>query len=81
VFSYFSIPLHVEEREMGAAAVVSLEEVRQARVHAEARHRLHEHFDRWLDQVERGMREKPPTLEQLTQTVFELRQDLLGAVT
>jgi hypothetical protein len=71
----------VEERKMGAAAVVSLEEVRQARLHAEARQRLHEHVDRWLDQVERRMKEKPPTLDQSTQTVFELRQDLLGHVT
>jgi hypothetical protein len=66
---------------MGAAAVVSLEEVWQARLHAEARQWLHEHFDRWLDQVERRMKEKPSTLNQLTQTVLEMRQDLLGQVT
>jgi hypothetical protein len=71
----------VEEREMGAASVVSLEEVRQARLQAEARQRLHEHFDRWLDQVESCVKEKPPTLEQLAQAVFEMRQDLLGHVT
>jgi hypothetical protein len=66
---------------MGAASVVSLEEFRQARLHAEARQRLHEHFDRWLAHVESRVKEKPPTLEQITQAVFEMRQDLLGAVT
>ena len=66
---------------MGNASVVSLEEFRQARLHTAARQRLHEQFDRWLDQVESRVKEKPPTLEQLTQAVCEMRQDLLGQVT
>ncbi len=66
---------------MGAAAGVSLAEVRPARCHAEARQRLHEHFDRGLDQVDSGMKQKPPTLDQLAQAVFARRQDLLGQVT
>jgi hypothetical protein len=66
---------------MGAASVVSREEVRQARLHVEARQRRHAHFERWLAQVESRVKEKPPTREQVTQAVFEMRQDLLGAVT
>jgi hypothetical protein len=50
--SRISISLHAEEREMGAASMVSLGEFRQARFHAEARQRLYEHLDRWLDRVE-----------------------------
>ena len=48
---------------MGAASVVSLEEVRQARLYAQARQRLHEHFDRCLDRGEGCVKEKAPTLE------------------
>lgn len=73
MFSWLLISLHVEECEIGAAAMVSLDAVRQARLQAEARQRLHEHVDQWLDQMERCMREKPLTLDQLTQTVFEMR--------
>lgn len=65
---------------MGAASVVSLEEFRQVRLHAEARQRLHEHFDRWLDQVEDRVKAQPPTLEQLVQAVLAMRQELLGPV-
>ncbi len=50
MFSWLWRSLRVEERKMAAGAVVSLEEVRQARLHADARQRLHEYFDRWLDQ-------------------------------
>src|SRR5919109_574018 len=76
-----SISLPVEGRAMGAASVVFLEEVWQARRDAEARQRLHEDFDRWLDQVESHVKEKPPTPEQLTQTVFAMRPEPLGQVT
>jgi Uncharacterised protein family (UPF0236) len=66
---------------MGAVSVVSLDDVRQARLQAEARQRLHEHFDRWLEQVEGCMKEQPPTLQELVQAVFALRQELLGPIT
>jgi hypothetical protein len=71
----------MEERDMGTASVVSLEEVRQARRQAKARQRLHAHFDRWLDQVEGRVNEQPPTLQQVVQAVLAVRQELLGMVT
>lgn len=58
---------------MGTAAVISLEEFRQRRACAEARQELHKRFDRWLDAVEEQVPEKAPTLEQVTQVVFEMR--------
>jgi hypothetical protein len=66
---------------MGAASVVSLEEVRETRLHAEARQWLHEYFDRWLDGVEERVKETPRTLEQMVRAVLTVRQELLGAIT
>jgi hypothetical protein len=66
---------------MGTASVVSLEEYRQARLPADVRQRLHEHFDRWLDRVEGYVKEKAPTLQQVVEAVLAMRQDLLGKVT
>jgi hypothetical protein len=65
---------------MGTAAVISLEEFRQRRARAEARQELHKRFDRWLDAVEEQVPEKAPTLEQVTQVVFEMRQELTGMI-
>lgn len=66
---------------MGSAAVISLEEFRQARVRAEARRQLHERFDRWLDTVEERVPEKTPALEQVTQVVLAMRHELTGMIT
>jgi hypothetical protein len=66
---------------MGYAAVISLEEFRQGCAQAEARRQLHERFDRWLDQVEERVTEGRPTLEQLTQEIFAMRQELTGMIT
>jgi hypothetical protein len=65
---------------MGHAAVISLEEFRQERARDEGRRELHERFDQWLDQVEGRMTAERPTLEQLTQEIFAMRQNLTGMV-
>ena len=67
-FSRISIPLHVEVREMGAASVVSLEELRRARLQAEGYQGLREPCDWWLEQGERGMKEKPVGPNQRAET-------------
>jgi hypothetical protein len=66
---------------MGSAAVISLEEFRQARVRAEARRQLHEGLDHWLNAVEERLPEKTPTLDQVTQAVFAMRHELTGMIT
>jgi hypothetical protein len=66
---------------MPYAAILSLEEVRDTRRRAEIRNRLHDRIDQWLDSLEARVKELQPTLEQLTQAVFALRQELTQAVT
>jgi hypothetical protein len=63
---------------MGAAAVISLAEVREQKQRVQLRQQLHEQFDHWLDTLEEQVKEPKPTLEQLTRAVWELRQELTG---
>ena len=65
---------------MGYAAVISLEDLREAKSRAELRQKLHERFDQWLDKMEEAMKEPQPTLVQLTEVVFNLRQELTRSV-
>jgi peptidyl-tRNA hydrolase len=66
---------------MAAAAILSLEEVRDTRRRGEIRQRLHNRVDQWLDGLEEHVRTSQPTLAELTQAVFALRQELTQAVT
>ena len=63
---------------MGAAAVISLAEVREKKQRTEYRRQLHEQFDLWLDTLEEQMKEPKPTLEQITGAVWAQRQALTG---
>ena len=42
---------------------------------------LHDRFDAWLDRLEAQVKAPTPTLEELTQAVFALRQELTQAIT
>lgn len=66
---------------MTSAAVLSLEEFRDAQRRTEVRQRLHDRFKHWLQQLENQVKEPNPTLEELTQAVLALRQELTQAVT
>ncbi len=66
---------------MGAAAIISLAEVREKKQRAESRQELHERFDQWLDSLEVQMKEPKPTLEQITHAVWQARQELTGSLT
>ncbi len=66
---------------MAYAAVLSLEEYRDAQRRTEVRQRLHDRFDRWLQRMEDQVKEPKPTLQELTEAVFALRQELTQAVT
>jgi hypothetical protein len=66
---------------MAAATVLSLEEFRDAQRRATVRQHLHDRFDAWLNQLEARMEDRTPTLEELTQAVFALRQEVTQAVT
>jgi Uncharacterised protein family (UPF0236) len=66
---------------MGAAEVISFEEVRARKQWDALRGQLHTRFDQWLDGLEEQLRESAPTLAQVTETVWNLRQELTGGLT
>jgi hypothetical protein len=66
---------------MGAAEIISFEEVRARKQWDTLRQQLHERFDQWLDTLEQQWREPPSTLTEVTATVWNLRQQLTGGLT
>ncbi|MDH3602011.1 MAG: ISKra4 family transposase [Candidatus Tectomicrobia bacterium] len=66
---------------MGYAEVISLSEVRASKQWASLRHQLHDRFDQWLDRLEAQLPEPETTLAQITETVWNLRQELTGSLT
>ena len=66
---------------MGAAEVISFEEVRARKQWDALRRQLHTRFDQWLDGLEAQLQEPAPTLAQVTETVWHLRQELTGGLT
>jgi len=66
---------------MGAAEVISFEEVRARKQWDALRGQLHTRFDQWLDALEAQLQEPAPSLSQVTETVWNLRQALTGGLT
>src|SRR5207249_503796 len=66
---------------MGAAEVISFEEVRARKQWDALRGQLHTRFDQWLDELEAQLQEPVPSLAQVTETVWNLRQALTGGLT
>ena len=66
---------------MTCAALLSLEDFRDTQRRAEMRQRLHDRFDHWLNRLEDRMKDGTPPLEELTQAVLALRQELTQEVT
>jgi len=66
---------------MGAAEVISFEEVRASKQWSTLRHQLHERFDQWLDTLAQTWHEPPAMLSEVTATVWALRQQLTGGIT
>lgn len=66
---------------MGAAEVISCEEVRASKQWDTLRHQLHERFDQWLDTLETPWYEPPTTLPEMPATVWHVRQQLTGGIT
>jgi hypothetical protein len=66
---------------MGCAAEgIALDDVRARHQRQALRHQLHTHFDRWLDAVEAQLPESEPTLAQVRETMWALRQKLTSSV-
>jgi hypothetical protein len=66
---------------MGAAEIISFEEVRARKQWEALRQELHTRFDAWLDGLEAQLQASAPTLAQVTETVRNLRQALTGSLT
>lgn len=66
---------------MGAVEVISFEEIRARKQWDALRRQLHTRFDQWLDGLEAQLQEPAPTLAQVTETVWNLRQALTGGLT
>jgi len=66
---------------MGQAEVISLDEVRASKQWASLRQQLHDAFDHWLDDFQAQLPEPETPLDQITETVWALRQDLTGGLT
>ena len=66
---------------MGCAAeVISLDDVRASQQRQALRQQLHERFDRWLDALETQLPEPEPTLSQVSDAIWTLRQSLTAGV-
>ena len=66
---------------MGCAAeIIALDEVRASQQRQALRQQLHERFDRWLDELETQLPEPQPTLAQVSETIWTLRQSLTAGV-
>jgi len=65
---------------MGPAEVISLDEVRASKPWVSLRQQLHDYFDQWLDALQAQLPEPETTLEQMTETVWALRQALTGSL-
>ena len=66
---------------MGAAEVIAFEEVRARKQWEALRRQLHTRFDQWLDALEAQLPDPAPSLAQVTETVWNLRQALTGGLT
>jgi Uncharacterised protein family (UPF0236) len=66
---------------MGCAAeVIVLDDVRASHQRRGLRQQLHERFDRWLDELETQLPEAEPTVAQVSETIWALRQRLTAGV-
>lgn len=63
-----------------AAKVIALDDVRASQKHQALRQQLHERFDQWLDALERQLPEAELTLNQVSETIWGLRQPLTASV-
>jgi len=66
---------------MGCAEVISLAEVRARKQWDGLRQALHSRFNQWLDDFEEHLPEPEATVAEVSDIVWQLRQDLTGGLT
>src|SRR4029434_3852379 len=62
------------------AKVIALDDIRASQKHQALRQQLHERFDQWLDALEHQLPEAELTLQQVSETIWGLRQPLTASV-
>lgn len=65
---------------MGAAEIISLSDVRASRDWELLREQLHTRFARWLDGLQERLPEPTAPLAEVTEAIWQLRQDLTGGI-
>jgi Uncharacterised protein family (UPF0236) len=65
---------------VGCAEIISFDEVRARKHWTTLRQRLHARFDQWLDRLEAALPAGEPTLGQVSEALWALRQELTGGV-
>jgi hypothetical protein len=65
---------------MGLAEVISLSEVRASSQWQRLRDDLHSRFDQWLDRLQEQLPNPPTSLAEVTEAVWQLRQELTGGL-
>jgi hypothetical protein len=65
---------------MGYAEVISLSEVRASAQWQRLRHDLHARFDQWLDRLQEQLPNPQAPLAEVTEAVWNLRQELTGGL-
>ena len=63
---------------MGSAQIISLSEVRASRQWQGLRDQLHARFDQWLDRLQEQLPDPQTRLAEVTEAVWQLRQELTG---
>jgi hypothetical protein len=66
---------------MGHAEIIPLDDMRANHHRRQLRQKLHDCFDRWLDILESDLDDATMTLSDLTTTLCQLRQELMGHLT
>ncbi len=66
---------------MGAAELISFEEVRARKQWERLRQEIHTCFAAWLDTLEQQWHKPPSTLMEVTSTIWDLRQQRTGSLT
>jgi len=65
---------------VGCAEIIAFDEVRARKHWTTLRQRLHARFDQWLDRLEAALPAGEPTLGQVSEPLWALRQELTGGV-
>ncbi len=65
---------------MGCAEIISLSDACASTQWQRLRNELHARFDQWLDRLEEHLSDSKTSLSEVTEAIWNLRQDLTGGL-